>query len=47
MRICGVRLSVLDQTPVPEGVSAAQALRNSIDLATFVDELGYHRYWSC
>ncbi len=45
MRICGVRLSVLDQTPVPEGLSAAQALRNSIDLATFVDELGYHRYW--
>ena len=40
-----MRLSVLDQTPVPEGLSAAQALRNSIDLATFVDELGYHRYW--
>ena len=45
MRICGVRLSVLDQTPVPEGVSPAQALRNSVDLAKFVDELGYHRYW--
>ena len=45
MRICGVRLSVLDQTPVPEGLTAAQALRNSIDLATFVDDLGYHRYW--
>ena len=45
MRICGVRLSVLDQTPVPEGVSPAQALRNSVDLASFVDELGYHRYW--
>ena len=45
MRICGVRLSVLDQTPVPEGISPAQALRNSIDLAAFVDNLGYHRYW--
>ena len=45
MRIYGVRLSVLDQTPVPEGVSPAQALRNSVDLAAFVDELGYHRYW--
>ena len=39
-----MRLSVLDQTPVPEGVSPAQALRNSVDLASFVDELGYHRY---
>ena len=45
MRICGVRLSVLDQTPVPEGVSPGQALRNSLDLASFVDQLGYHRYW--
>ena len=45
MRIYGVRLSVLDQTPVPEGVSPAQALRNSVDLAAFVDDLGYHRYW--
>ena len=45
MRTYGVRLSVLDQTPVPEGVSPAQALRNSVDLAAFVDELGYHRYW--
>ena len=40
-----MRLSVLDQTPVPEGVSPAQALRNSVDLAAFVDDLGYHRYW--
>ncbi len=45
MRKYSVRLSVLDQTPVPEGVSPAQALRNSVDLASFVDELGYHRYW--
>ncbi|MBC84330.1 MAG: LLM class flavin-dependent oxidoreductase [Acidimicrobiaceae bacterium] len=45
MRTYGVRLSVLDQTPVPEGVSPAQALRNSVDLAAFVDDLGYHRYW--
>ena len=45
MRKYTVRLSVLDQTPVPEGESPAQALRNSVDLASFVDELGYHRYW--
>jgi luciferase family oxidoreductase group 1 len=40
-----VRLSVLDQTPVSEGSTAAQALRDSIDLAELADELGYHRYW--
>jgi luciferase family oxidoreductase group 1 len=40
-----LRLSVLDQTPVPEGSSAAEALRNSVDLACLADRLGYHRYW--
>jgi luciferase family oxidoreductase group 1 len=38
-------LSVLDQSPIPEGSSGAQALRNTIDLAGLADELGYHRYW--
>jgi luciferase family oxidoreductase group 1 len=40
-----LRLSVLDQTPVSEGSTAARALRNSIDLAQLADRLGYHRYW--
>jgi luciferase family oxidoreductase group 1 len=40
-----LRLSVLDQTPVSEGSTAAQALRNSIDLARLSDRLGYHRLW--
>lgn len=39
------KLSVLDQTPVPEGSTGADALRNTIDLATHADALGYHRYW--
>ena len=39
------RLSVLDQTPVSEGTTQAQALHNSIDLAVLADRLGYHRYW--
>ena len=39
------RLSVLDQTPVAEGMSGAQALRNTVDLARLADALGYHRYW--
>jgi luciferase family oxidoreductase group 1 len=40
-----VLLSVLDQSPVPEGSSGADALRNTLDLARHADELGYHRYW--
>jgi luciferase family oxidoreductase group 1 len=40
-----LRLGVLDQSPVPEGSSLGDALRNSIDLARLADELGYERYW--
>ncbi|HEX3323766.1 MAG TPA: LLM class flavin-dependent oxidoreductase [Solirubrobacterales bacterium] len=40
-----LHLSVLDQTPVSEGSTAAQALRNSVDLARLADGLGYRRYW--
>jgi luciferase family oxidoreductase group 1 len=38
-------LSVLDQSPVSEGSTGADALRNTVDLARWADELGYHRYW--
>ncbi|HEY6413502.1 MAG TPA: LLM class flavin-dependent oxidoreductase [Edaphobacter sp.] len=41
----GLRLSVLDQSPVPEGSTPAEALQNSIALARRVDELGYTRFW--
>jgi luciferase family oxidoreductase group 1 len=40
-----LRLSVLDQSPIAEGSSGAQALANTLDLARLADELGYHRYW--
>jgi luciferase family oxidoreductase group 1 len=40
-----IRLNVLDQAPVPEGATAGEALRNTIDLARFAEELGYGRYW--
>jgi luciferase family oxidoreductase group 1 len=40
-----LRLSVLDQSPVPAGSTPAQALQNSIDLARHVDALGYNRFW--
>ena len=40
-----MRLSVLDQSPISDGSSGADALRNSVDLALFAEELGYSRYW--
>src|SRR5882757_7758244 len=41
----GLRLSVLDQSPVPAGSTPGEALQNSIALARRVDELGYTRFW--
>src|SRR6201994_4582224 len=38
-------VSVLDQTPISEGSSGAEALANTLDLARLTDGLGYHRYW--
>ena len=40
-----MKLSVLDQTPVPQGATGPEALRNTLDLARLADALGYHRYW--
>ena len=40
-----VPLSVLDLSVVTTATKPAAALRNSIDLARHVDELGYVRYW--
>jgi luciferase family oxidoreductase group 1 len=40
-----MRLSVLDQTPIPEGTTAAGALANTLDLARHAEALGYERYW--
>jgi luciferase family oxidoreductase group 1 len=40
-----VRLSVLDQSPIPEGSTGPDALANTLDLARLADGLGYHRYW--
>jgi len=40
-----MRLSVLDQSPVPSGSTGGDALRNSIDLAKHCEAFGYHRYW--
>jgi luciferase family oxidoreductase group 1 len=40
-----VRFSVLDQSPIAEGSTGADAARNTIDLAILAESLGYHRYW--
>ena len=40
-----LKLSVLDQSPISEGSSGADALRNSVDLARHAEALGYVRYW--
>ena len=37
--------SVLDLAPIIEGGDAAQAFRNSVDLAQHCERFGYHRYW--
>jgi luciferase family oxidoreductase group 1 len=38
-------LGILDQSPVPEGSTGGDALRNTIDLARLADDLGLTRYW--
>jgi luciferase family oxidoreductase group 1 len=40
-----VKLNVLDQSPIAEGSTAGDALRNTIDLARWCEQLGYSRYW--
>ena len=36
---------MLDLSPIPSGSNAAQALRNTIDLARHAEAIGLHRYW--
>jgi luciferase family oxidoreductase group 1 len=40
-----IPFSVLDLAPVPEGSSAGQALRNTLDLARHAERWGFERYW--
>jgi luciferase family oxidoreductase group 1 len=37
--------SILDLSPIVEGGDAAEALRNTQDLARHAERWGYHRYW--
>src|SRR5258708_2115435 len=38
-------LSVLDQSPVRDGGTSADALNETVQLATAAERWGYHRYW--
>jgi len=40
-----IRLSVLDQSPIRKGVTAEQAVQETVQLAKYTDELGYTRFW--
>lgn len=41
----GMKLSILDLAPVPEGSSTRDAIANSVALARHAETLGYHRFW--
>jgi luciferase family oxidoreductase group 1 len=40
-----IKLSVLDQSPIRKGATAAQAIQETIQLAKLTDTLGYTRFW--
>jgi luciferase family oxidoreductase group 1 len=40
-----LKLSVLDQSPVQSGSTAADAVNDTLRLAQAAERLGYHRYW--
>jgi luciferase family oxidoreductase group 1 len=37
--------SILDISPIPQGFTAADALRHSLDVAQHAEKWGYTRYW--
>lgn len=45
MNAKNIRLSVLDQSPVRKGATAEQAVRETVELAKYTDQLGYTRFW--
>src|SRR6202789_2434074 len=40
-----IRFSILDLCPIPEGGTAADAFRHSLDLAQHAETWGYKRFW--
>ncbi len=39
------KFSLLDLSPIPEGKTEADALKNTVALAQAAERFGYHRYW--
>lgn len=40
-----IRLSILDQSLIGEGETAADTLQHTVKLAQMAEECGYHRFW--
>ncbi|OES44098.1 LLM class flavin-dependent oxidoreductase [Domibacillus iocasae] len=40
-----MKISILDQSPISEGQTAAQALQETIELVQLAEQLGYERFW--
>jgi luciferase family oxidoreductase group 1 len=40
-----LKLSIIDQSPVPASFTPADALRNTLELAQCAERFGYERYW--
>ncbi|AZY49316.1 LLM class flavin-dependent oxidoreductase [Bordetella avium] len=43
--LAAIPFSVLDLAPIVQGRTAADAFRNTVDLAQHVERLGYQRFW--
>lgn len=41
----GIRLSILDQSPVFEGETPEEAFHHTVELAQIAERLGYNRFW--
>jgi len=41
----GLKLGIVDQSPIRQGGTVQQALYETVRLAQVAEELGYHRYW--
>lgn len=40
-----MKISILDQSPISQGSTPAEALQNMVESAILADALGYHRFW--
>jgi luciferase family oxidoreductase group 1 len=43
--VLGLKLSILDQSPINEGETATDAFQHTIEIAKAAEKLGYYRFW--